>query len=124
MAAAKLCEKAGTLHITIEQGATFNPVLTWKDQAGALIDLTGYTARMQVRPTVDDTGTPLLDLDTTNGKIVLGGTAGTITFAVPAVDTAALVFDEAVYDLELIDGAGEVTRLLKGDVYLSPEVTK
>lgn len=124
MAAAKLCEKAGTLHITIEQGATFNPVLTWKDQAGALINLTGYSARMQIRPTVDDAGIPFVDATDLNGKLVLGGVAGTITLNIPATDTAALVFSEAVYDLEVEDASGVVTRLLKGDVYLSPEVTK
>lgn len=120
--AAKLCESAGTLHITIEQGATFKPVMTWKDQNGALIDLTGYTARMQIRETVEST-VVIYEATTANGKLILGGALGTITFDFPATDTAGLSFDEAVYDLEL-DAGGIVTRLLKGDVYLSPEVTR
>ena len=121
--ACRLAEKAGTLHLTIEQGATFNPVLTWKDQAGTPIDLTGYTARMQIRATVDSS-TVIHELSTANGELTLGGTAGTITFGIPAATTAGFTFDEAVYDLELTDASGVVTRLLKGNVYLSPEVTR
>lgn len=123
MAAAKLCEKAGTLHITIEQGATFDPSLTWRDQNGALIDLSGFAARMQVRATVED-AIVLLEATSANGKLVVGGASGTITFNVPAVETAALDFETAVYDLEVESGSGVVTRLLKGDVFLSLEVTR
>ena len=122
--AAKLCEKAGTLHITIEQGATFNPVLTWKDQTGTPIDLSGYSARMQVRAEIDAADPPLMDLTSVGGELVLGGAAGTITFNVPAATTEALTFETAVYDLEVESAGGVVTRLLKGDVYLSPEVTR
>jgi len=123
MAGCKLAEKAGTLHLTIEQGATFNPVLTWKDQNGVLIDLTGYSARMQIRENIEDTAV-IHTLTDANGHLVLGGVAGTITFSMSSAITAALDFDTAVYDLELISAGGIVTRLLKGDVILSKEVTR
>lgn len=120
--ACKLAEKAGTLHLTIEQGATFNPVLTWKDQNGVLVDLSGYSARMQIRDSVEATGF-LHEATTVNGQIVLGGAAGTITFNIDAATTAGFTFETAVYDLELVSGA-VVTRLLQGDVVLSLEVTR
>ena len=41
---------AGIYDIIIEQGATFTLSATWKDSAGAAINLTSYSARMQVRP--------------------------------------------------------------------------
>lgn len=122
MAASKLSEKAGVLHITIEQGATFDPVMTWKDENGTPIDLTGYTARMHIREDIDD-ATYIRESTTANGEIVLGGIAGTITFAISAEATAALTFDTGVYDLELVNG-NDVTRLLRGDVTLSKEVTR
>ena len=122
MAACKLAEKAGTLHITIEQGATFNPVMTWKDENGTAIDLSGYTARMQLRDTVEDASF-IHESTTENFEIILGGAAGTITFNISAATTEAFIFDEAVYDLELVNGT-IVTRLLKGDVFLSKEVTR
>lgn len=123
MATPRLSEKAGQLNITIEQGATFNPVFTWKDELGNPIDLSGYTGRMHVRSEITDTVT-LLEVTTANAYMVLGGAAGTITLNVPASVTAALSFDTAVYDLELESSGGDVTRLLKGSVGLSPEVTR
>lgn len=122
MAASKLSEKAGVLHITIEQGATFDPVMTWRDETGEPIDLTGYSARMQIRATIDDAGA-LHESTTNNGEIVLGGIAGTITFNITAATTEAFTFDCGVYDLELVNG-NDVTRLLRGDVTLSKEVTR
>ncbi len=88
-------------------------------------DLTGFTARLQVRETVEST-TTLLSLTTENGGITLGDAAGTITLYVSAADTADLDFDAAVYDLEIIsdDDPAVVTRILYGDVSLSREVTR
>ena len=122
MATAKLSEKAGVLHITIEQGTTFNPVMTWKDENGDAINLTGYSARMQIRADIDD-AVIIHESTTENLEIALGGTAGTITFNIDAATTEAFTFDTAVYDLELVNGP-IVNRLLRGDVILSKEVTR
>jgi hypothetical protein len=108
----------------IEQGATFQLSLTWRDENSNLVNLTGYTARMQVRAVITDT-TPLLDLTTTNGAIVLGGALGTIAVTASAAQTAALTApSKGVYDLELVSPSGFVTRLLKGHVKITPEVTR
>ncbi len=87
------------------------------------VDLTGFTARMQIRESLEST-TTLEELTTENGGITLGGTAGTVALLISATDTAALDFSTAVYDLELISGAGIVTRLLYGDITLAEEVTR
>lgn len=113
---------AGTYNITLDQGATYSTQLTYKDSAGALIDLTGYTARMQVRIQVDSAST-VLDLTTENGRIILGGAAGTINLTVDAVTTAALTAGQYVYDLELVNGA-VVDRLIMGTFLVRPEVTR
>lgn len=100
MATPILSAQAGKLNIVIEQGATFNPVLTYKDSLGALIDLTGFTARMQIR-LKKTSATFLVELTTENGGIALGGVAGTITLLITDTASTALTFDSAVYDLEL-----------------------
>lgn len=109
--------------ILIEQGATYRLPLAWKTSAGAAVDLTGYTARMQVRRKVD-ADEALLNLTTENGGVALGGTAGTITVTASDTLTAALTVKSGVYDLELRDAAGVVTRLLQGCVTISLEVTR
>jgi tRNA threonylcarbamoyladenosine modification (KEOPS) complex Pcc1 subunit len=107
----------------IEQGATFYQPLVWKDGNGALVNLTGYTARMQIRKTVKS-DTTILSLTTENGRITLGGAAGTILLQVSATDTAALVACCGVYDLELQASNGNVVRLLEGEIEISKEVTR
>ena len=104
--------------ITIEQGATFSLVITWRNAAGALVDLTGYTAKMDIRQSVGGT---LIKALASGSGITLGGAAGTITLTISATDTAAMTTD-GVYDLELTS-AGVVTRLIEGKVWLSEQVT-
>jgi hypothetical protein len=113
---------AGTYNITIEQGATFRLSITWKAD-GVAVDITGYTARMQVRHRYSSTDT-LLSLTSAAGDIVLGGSAGTIVVTASATATAAITERAAFYDLELVSGSGVVTRLLQGAVSITPEVTK
>lgn len=113
---------AGTLDFTIEQGATFNLLLTWKIN-GTLVNITNWTARLQARIDVEET-TSILSLTTANGGITLGGAAGTISLDQTATQTTLLPAGTYVYDLELISGIGAVTRLVQGELNISPEVTR
>jgi hypothetical protein len=127
--------KPGLHDITIYQGTTFRKVIIWNDDQDPPQprNLTGYTARMQVRPGVnrETTEAPLIDLTTGDG-ITITGVEGKIEIVISAAETAALDFAPAVgavsgigvYDLELVSGSGEVTRLLQGNVTLDPEVTR
>lgn len=112
---------AGKHDIYIEQGTTWSLPLVWKSSDGTPIDVTGYTARMQLRKKVTDPEV-VLELTTENGKITLGGAAGTITLDISATETAALT-SGGVYDLEMVNGE-IVTRLLEGKYSLSVEVTR
>lgn len=110
----------GIYNATCYQGATFNLNFTVK-LAGTAIDLTGYTARMQVRESVD-AASPLLSLTSGSG-ITLGGTAGTIGVTVSATSTAGVPGGQYVYDMELVSGS-VVTRILQGSFKVLPEVTR
>lgn len=114
---------AATHDILIEQGATFQLNLVWKDSGGTPINLTGYTARMQVRQKIADTN-PLLSFTTENGAITLGGALGTIAITGLATLTDALTVKSGVYDLELVSPGGIVTRLIEGAVTITPQVTR
>jgi len=113
---------AGIYDITIEQGATFALTATWKDNTGSPINLSGYSARMQVRTSYEAEET-LVSLTSSGGDIVLGGALGTIVITIAASVTQGLQINEGVYDLELINGA-TVTRLLQGRATVSREVTR
>jgi hypothetical protein len=126
---------AGRYSFTIEQGATIDFELAYKDSDGNPIDLTGYQGRMQLRPsagseTIYITLSSSLDPDGTglnfSGSSGLNPpTSGTIGIFISAYSSSQLSFNEAYYDLELATGSAYpiVTRLLEGQVKLSPNIT-
>jgi hypothetical protein len=115
----------GKYNLLVLQGAKLDLTLTWTDDDNLPINLTGYTARLYIRRHVGATAI-LVEMTTENGRIVLGGAAGTIRLVLLATATDDMTWTHGVYDLELIPagGEGEVIRLLEGAAYLSKEVTK
>ena len=111
---------SGVYNIRCDQGSTLRRVITVTQSDGTPVDLTGYGARMQVRRRITSTDA-LLDLNTEDGGIELGGEDGTITISISASQTAE-VARSGVYDLELVNGA-TVTKILRGQFILQPEVT-
>jgi hypothetical protein len=96
---------AGRWNITMEQGALFSYTLYVRNAAGALVDLTNYVARMRVYD--DWGGTKICEFFESGqgehlGLIVNGGTAGTLTLSMTAVDTAVITEESGVYEIELL----------------------
>ena len=132
---------AGEYNFTIEQGADFTRTFTWTDAAGALVNLTTYTARMKIKTAAGgdliaslasnaNTTVPYIDVNgaaqtytSAASGITLGGAAGTIIVTILAAGTTLMNFKRGVYDLELVSASSVVTRLLEGNVLLSKEVT-
>ena len=118
---------AGQFNFSIEKGTSPPIVITYKDSLGNPIDLTGYTAKMQVRP-VAGSSTVILDLTSLSvpgpATLILGGTAGTVSFAISPATTRAITAMTGVYDLELTPPSGLTFRLLQGAISFIPEVTQ
>lgn len=110
----------GNYDIICLQGATFDTIFTYS-VGGTPINLTGYTAAMQVRPSYP--AAPIISLTTGNG-ITLGGAAGTIRVQIAAGTTASYKAAQLLYDLELTSGSGVVIRLLQGRFTITSEVTR
>jgi len=124
---------AGKYSFTIEQGATTNFEIQYKDSGSTPINLAGYSAKMQLRTALDNSTALLtlssslqpdgtgLNLSGSNGNTTL--LSGSIGVIISAITSSVLDFDTAVYDLELMSGS-VVTRLLEGTVRLSKNVTR
>lgn len=110
--------------LEIDQGTTFRRRFVWKTGNPPLpVDLTGSTARMQIRPELSSDEV-LAELTTENGGITLGGVEGTIDLYLSAEETAEIRVPSGVYDLELVNADGDVDRVLSGGVAISFEVTR
>jgi hypothetical protein len=119
-------------NLEIEQGTTFSVLAVWKDVNGNPVDLSNYTARMQIRSSYAS-NTIAESLTTSNNEISLSS-EGEITMSLPPNRTSAIFVDytqttnpprtKYVYDLELVSPDAVVTRLLFGTVVVIGEVTR
>ena len=130
---------AGRYSFTIEQGATTNFEIQYKDSNNTPVDLTGYSGRMQIASdyssnpnrtvyltlssslNVDGTG---LNFSGSNG--ITPPTSGSIGIYIAACTSSLLTFTTAKYNLEIYSGSGTcplTIRLLEGQINLSNQVT-
>ena len=107
------------LNIEIDKGATFRHSIIWESGTTlsntSPVDLTGATARLVIRSSVTD-ATVLVELNTSNGGLTLGGVNGTIDIFISNIESTAFTFNKAVYGLEIIDSALDTHRILRGSV--------
>ena len=114
---------AAIYNATIDQGATWTLEVVYKNEAGTPINLTGYTAALQIRQNYYDT-TALITLTSPSNGIVITGATGKINITMTNVQTGGLDEGFYVYDLEITSSGGIVTRLIQGQFTVSPEVTR
>jgi hypothetical protein len=106
------------LNFEIDAGASWNEAVQWSGQ-----DIRSHTLRMQIRRKRG--GELILELTEGNGRIVVtNGNSGHFTISLNANETAPLI-GEYVYDLEIVDDADstDVVKLIRGFIYVWPEVT-
>lgn len=114
-------------HIDLEiyKGSTFVKTIEWKTGTPAVaVNLTGCTARMQIRKSVNDS--VVLDtLTTENSRLEIHEPLnGKFKIIIPANISTAYTFTSAVYDLEIIFTNSTVTRVIEGCLSAIPEVTR
>jgi hypothetical protein len=115
-------------NIELEAESDLTLTFVYNDSiTGLPVDLTGYKAEMQVRQKYDgyDNQNISLEFNTNvNGGITLGGTAGTVTLAIPSSATSQYTWTDGVYDLFLVSNTGVRTKFLKGFFTIIQNVTR
>jgi hypothetical protein len=109
---------ADFVEIQIEAGATFSTEVNVSDANGYPKDLTDYTVRSQLRKSYYSTTAIDFVIDVTdpvNGIIEMGLSANT---------TANIRAGRYVYDVEIEDSSGIVTRIFEGIATVLPNVTR
>lgn len=87
------------------------------------VDLSGYTAIMDVRPSAES-ATLITQLTTENGGLILNQVNGQIVIYISATDTLELPLGQFQYDLNITSDSGFVTKLIMGSFVVLDPVTE
>ena len=104
-------------NLIIDQGTTYSTSIDITDDNDMPVDLTGYTGSAQIRKHYSSSNsTPFaVSIDAADGVVSLGLTS---------TQTGALTAGRFVYDVELTNTSGVVSRIVEGIVTVTPQVTR
>lgn len=113
---------AGQKNFEVDQNATFSFILEYKDEDGNAIDLSGASAKMQIRDTKG--GNKLaVTLTSPSGGIVIDGPLGKLTIKMTPTQTNKLFYPKSSYDVMVVDSNANKIKLLEGFMTLNRSVT-
>ena len=104
-------------NIVIDQGATYSTSIDVTDEDGAVVNLTGFTGAAQLRKHYTSTAQTAFTVSIT-------ANTGVVSLSLSANVTNNIAAGRYVYDCELTDTAGTVSRLIEGIVTVTPGVTR
>lgn len=102
--------------LIINQGTTFTSQFQILDDDDVALDLSGYSARSQLRRYYES--------NSYVSFTVLVANSGTVSLSLSSDQTANLISGRYVYDVELLDTSNNVSRIIEGIVTVTPEVTR
>lgn len=109
-------------NVEIDQGADWFLNVTYENPAGTPVNITSYTAALQLR-SLPDSETAVLSLTTGSG-ITITGASGLIAIHATAAQTRVIDDGTYYYDLEITSPQNIVTRVIQGQAIVTPEVTR
>jgi hypothetical protein len=113
---------AGQKNFEVDQNTTFSFIVEYKDNNGLPIDLTGASAKLQVRDTKG--GSKLaFTLTSPAGGITITPLLGKLTIKMTPTQTSKLFYPKSSYDIMITDSNTNKIKLLEGFLTLSRSVT-
>lgn len=104
-------------NIVIDQGTTFQTSINVTDENDDVVTLTGYSASAQMRKHYTSS-------NSFSFTTAISPSLGVVTLSMTANTTNTITPGRYMYDCELTDPNGAVTRLVEGIVTVTPGVTR
>jgi hypothetical protein len=111
-----------THHITLHRGSQFRRELRWKDELGAVIDLTGYSGELSIKDDFDDAAA-LLTLTDGSGLTFGADPNVIIVMTAAQLDGLSLAGKVGVYTLECWAGGVDKQQIFRGEIRLKKRAT-
>lgn len=106
-------------NIVIDQGSTFETVITLTSETNLELNIENHTFRGQIRKHFTSSNA----YNFTITKIT-PYTAGIISIGLDANTTSSMEMGRYMYDVEMVSPGGNVTRIVEGIATVTPEVTR
>ena len=105
-------------NLTVDQGSNFLAYIDVTDSSGNPLNLAGYTVAGQIRKTYSSL--TAIDFSASVNSAV----NGTISLTLSDTVTNGIKAGRYVYDVEILSNSGSRTRVLEGQVEVTPGVTQ
>jgi len=104
-------------NLSVDQGADYETSITLTDSNGTALDLTGYTGAAQIRKYYTSS-------NATNFTVSITANTGLVELSLTSNTTNSMAGGRYVYDVEMTDSGGTVSRVLEGILTVKPGVTQ
>ena len=105
-------------NLTIDQGSSYSAIIDVTDATDNALNLTGYSVAGQLRKTYESS------TFTAFTASINSALAGKVAISLTATQTNRLAAGRYVYDVEITSGGGAVTRVVEGQLEVTPGVTR
>ena len=107
-------------NLYIDQGATFNSVVTLRNQDGTAINLTNYSVKSQFRKSYQSSVA-----NNFTASVYGAPSNGQVRLQLAAAASSAIKAGRYLYDIEITNTiSNEKFRVLEGIIILTPEITQ
>jgi|688.fasta_scaffold04417_18 hypothetical protein len=117
-----VCFGTSTKNLTLNKGSSYRIIFDLTKN-GSAANLTGFSFRGQIRTSATSSSV-LLEMNSANLLIKSEPTIGRFTVFLPESFTRRVSGSYAVYDIEMIDGLGDVSKIVQGLITFVSEVTQ
>lgn len=104
-------------NLIIDQGATYQVSLDITDEEDQVIDLTGYTGAAQIRKHYTSS-------NSVSFSVTVVPVDGVVQLSLSANQTSTIAAGRYVYDVELTNQSGVISRVVEGIVTVTPQATR